>query len=87
MGTGMPVPAFARPFAKNLMPAMPVPEDLQKGQMPVCPCPQKSPKYRACHRALVKNPARARKFPNGQMPDVPVPANFEMGKCPFANAR
>ena len=52
MGTGMPVPAFARPFAKNLMPAMPVPEDLQKGQMPVCPCPQKSPKYRACHRAL-----------------------------------
>ena len=45
MGTGMPVPAFACPLAKNLMPTMPVPEDLQKGQMPVCPCTQNSQKY------------------------------------------
>ena len=30
---GIPV----RPLAKNIMPAMPVPEDLQKGQLPVCP--------------------------------------------------
>jgi myosin heavy subunit len=28
MGTGMPVPAFARPLAKNLIPGMPVPKDL-----------------------------------------------------------
>ena len=71
MGTDMPLPSFACPLAKNLMSIMPVPKDFQTGQIPVCSCPQKSPKYEACHRALAKNPDHARKFPNGQMPDVP----------------
>ena len=39
-GTGMPgVPAFSRPLAKNLIP--PMPNELQKGKMPV---PAKIPK-------------------------------------------
>ena len=80
------MPAFARMFTNISMPVIPVPKDLQKGQMPICPYLQKSPKYRACHRALVKNLTCGRKFPTEQMPDMPVPANFEMGKCPFACA-
>ena len=74
IGTGMPVPAFARPLAKNLMS---VPEDLPKRKMPICLCLQNSQKYRAYHRALVKNPAR--KFPERAMPELPVPEKFEKG--------
>ena len=55
------------------MPAMPRPENLQNGQMPMF----------AHARKNLQNIGRARKFPNGQIPDVP--ANFEMGKCSFAH--
>ena len=71
----MPVPAFARPFARIAMPAKLVPKDLQPGKMPVCLCPLKSPKYMSCHSTLVKSeiscPAPAWIFPNGHMPNVP----------------
>ena len=75
MGTGMPMPAFACPLAKNLIPAIPEPEDLPKMQMPICMWLQKFQKYRAL--TLVKTHAHAQKFINGQMLDVPMPANFE----------
>ena len=44
-------------WKKYILPTMPVPKDLPKGQIPVCLCPQNSPKYRA-----VAN------FQNGQVP-------------------
>ena len=43
MGTGMPMPTFARMLAKNPMPAMPMPEDLQKSKCPFAHARKKSP--------------------------------------------
>ena len=81
----MPVPAFAQKIA---MSAMPMPQDLQrKGKIPIYLCLQKSQKYRAYHRILVKIFAHTQKFPNGQMPHVPMPSNFEKYKFPFAHAQ
>ena len=47
--TGMPVPAFARPLAKNPMPAMPVARKFSTGKCPQCPLPECE--KRACPRA------------------------------------